>query len=294
MGMEEGLTAAVGQIDGSSPRSLPEPPMSPARPAGPQARPPRSSTTASATEIAPVTSTLTRPARSHLRRPPERRDRASGRCCSSARPWVRAASGRSPGTSPTARSSPMTRAASSGASRTTRPATSTPEQHADDLHRIIGQLGGVPWTCSRAAAAPSTRSRWSRRIPTDVATLVAHEPPLAALVPDREAALATCRAVAETYQQRGFGAGMAHFITIVSPRRPVHGRDSRRSPGLTHRCSGCPPMTTARAPTRCSLQNLITSTAYEPDIERLERASTHIVIAVGDESERHPARPPGR
>jgi len=57
--------------------------------------------------------------------------------------------------------------------------------------------GRDPWTCSRAAVVPSTHSR-CRRVPEDVVTLVAHEPPLAALVADREAALATCRAVART------------------------------------------------------------------------------------------------
>ena len=45
--------------------------------------------------------------------------------------------------------------------------------------------------------------------PEQVRTLVAHEPPLAAILPDREGALAATEAVDDTYQQRGFGAGMA-------------------------------------------------------------------------------------
>ena len=52
--------------------------------------------------------------------------------------------------------------------------------------------------------------------PEDVRTLVAHEPPLAAVLPDRENAQAASRAIYETYQRSGFGAGMAHFIAVVS------------------------------------------------------------------------------
>ena len=43
--------------------------------------------------------------------------------------------------------------------------------------------------------------------PEDVRTLVAHEPPLASIVPDREGALAACEAVRDAYQQHGFGVG---------------------------------------------------------------------------------------
>ena len=35
--------------------------------------------------------------------------------------------------------------------------------------------------------------------PGDVRTLIAHEPPLASILPDREGALAVCRAIGETY-----------------------------------------------------------------------------------------------
>jgi hypothetical protein len=47
-------------------------------------------------------------------------------------------------------------------------------------------------------------------------TLVAHEPPLASILPYREHALAAARAVHETYQRSGWDAGMAHFIAITS------------------------------------------------------------------------------
>ena len=55
--------------------------------------------------------------------------------------------------------------------------------------------------------------------PEDVRTLVAHEPPLASILPDAENAKAAVRAIARSYQRGGFGAGMAHFIAVVGLTR---------------------------------------------------------------------------
>ena len=52
--------------------------------------------------------------------------------------------------------------------------------------------------------------------PEDVRILVAHEPPLIALLPDAEAALAAEKGCQDAYHERGFGAGMAQFIAMTS------------------------------------------------------------------------------
>ena len=67
-------------------------------------------------------------------------------------------------------------------------------------------------------------------MPGDVRTLVAHEPPLASIVPDREAALAASRAVADAYRAGGFGPGMARFIGVVSHQGPFTVEDAE-APG---------------------------------------------------------------
>ena len=59
------------------------------------------------------------------------------------------------------------------------------------------------------------------RHPEQVRTLIAHEPPAAALVPDREFALAACRDIHDTYQRSGMGPAMAKFIAIVSHKGPI-------------------------------------------------------------------------
>ena len=58
------------------------------------------------------------------------------------------------------------------------------------------------------------------RHPEQVRTLVAHEPPLAAILPDRECALAACRAIQDAYVRDGFGPGMARFIVDREPPGP--------------------------------------------------------------------------
>ena len=97
----------------------------------------------------------------------------------------------------------------------------TPDEHADDLHRIIQEVGGGPVDLFASSGGAVNALALVAKYPDDVRTLVAHEPPLPTVLPDREAALAAARAVHETYMQRGWGAGMAHFIAVVSHRGRV-------------------------------------------------------------------------
>ncbi len=102
-------------------------------------------------------------------------------------------------------------------SEMTDPASSiTPDVQADDLHRLIHALGAGPVDLFASSGGAVNALALVARHPEDVRTLVAHEPPLASILPDRDAALAACRAIHDTYQRSGWGAGMAHFIAVVS------------------------------------------------------------------------------
>ena len=59
------------------------------------------------------------------------------------------------------------------------------------------------------------------RHPEDVRTLVAHEPPLATVLPDREEALAVNEDIHHTYERDGLGPAMAKFIAFTSLRGPT-------------------------------------------------------------------------
>jgi len=103
---------------------------------------------------------------------------------------------------------------------------STPEEHADDLHRLIAALDAGPVDLFASSGGAVNALALVARHPEQVRTLVAHEPPLAAILPDREGALAACRAVHETYQRSGFGAGMAQFIVVVGHKGPFGAADA--------------------------------------------------------------------
>src|SRR6185436_3185095 len=92
----------------------------------------------------------------------------------------------------------------------------TPDAHADDLHRLIQAIGGGPVDLFASSGGAVNALALVSKHPEDVRTLVAHEPALASILPDREHAMAATRAVAETYQRSGWGAGMAQFIAVSS------------------------------------------------------------------------------
>jgi uncharacterized protein YndB with AHSA1/START domain/pimeloyl-ACP methyl ester carboxylesterase len=160
----------------------------------------------------------------------------------------------------------------------------TPDVHGDDLHRLIEAIGGGPVDLFASSGGAINALALVSRHPEDVRTLVAHEPPLASILPDREHALAAARAVHETYLDRGFGAGMAHFIAIVSHRGPFTA-ESAGQPAPDPAMFGLPAEDDGSRTDPLLGQNIITLTHYEPDFDALRSASTRIVMAAGEESE---------
>jgi pimeloyl-ACP methyl ester carboxylesterase len=161
---------------------------------------------------------------------------------------------------------------------------STPDQHADDLHRIIQALDAGPVDLFASSGGAVNALALVAKHPEDVRTLVAHEPPLASILPDREAALAACRAIHETYQRSGFGAGMAQFIAVVSHKGPMTA-DVAGQPGPDPAMFGLPTEDDGSGADPLLGQNMLTCTHYEPDFDALRAASTRIVMAAGAESE---------
>jgi pimeloyl-ACP methyl ester carboxylesterase len=161
---------------------------------------------------------------------------------------------------------------------------STPDQHADDLHRLIAALGKGPVDLFASSGGAVNALALVAKHPEDVRTLIAHEPPAADVVPDREGALAACRAVRDTYQRSGFGSGMAHFIAVVSHKGQFTAEDAAQ-PGPDPAMFGMPTGDDGSRTDVLLGQNMITCTHYKHDFEALRRASTRIVIAAGAESE---------
>ncbi len=157
----------------------------------------------------------------------------------------------------------------------------TPEDHGDDLHRIIQEVGGPVDLFASSGGAVNALALVAKH-PEDVRTLVAHEPPLPSVLPDRDAALAAARACHETYMRSGRGAGMAHFIAIVSHQGEFPD-DFAQQPGPDPAMFGMPTEDDGSRTDPLLGLALVGSMPYELDLDALRKASTRIVMAAGNE-----------
>ena len=158
----------------------------------------------------------------------------------------------------------------------------TPEVQADDVHQIIDEVGGPVDMFASSGGAVAALDLVAKH-PSDVRTLVAHEPPLASLVPDREHALAANRAMNATYLEKGFGAGMAHFMQVVMHRGPFTAEDAAAAPPDPS-TFGMPAGDDGKRNDLMLAHNVLYLTSFEPDFEAIKRAPTRTVIAVGEKS----------
>jgi pimeloyl-ACP methyl ester carboxylesterase len=159
----------------------------------------------------------------------------------------------------------------------------SPTVQAEDVHAIIEELGAGPVEMFASSGGAVTALALVAAHPEDLATLVAHEPPIVAVLPDAEAAERARRGFRDAYEAGGRWAGMAAFIAMTSWRgeftdeyfsrpaadpaqfgMPSDDDGSRDDPLLSDRSEGI--------------------TGYRLDVEALKSAPTRIVMAVGEES----------
>jgi pimeloyl-ACP methyl ester carboxylesterase len=161
---------------------------------------------------------------------------------------------------------------------------SNPEQHGDDLHRIIQDVGLGPVDLFASSGGAVNAFALVTKHPEDVRTLIAHEPPLASVLPDSDNAKAVVRAIGESYQRGGFGPGMAHFMAVTSHRGPFPD-DFASQPAPDPAAFGLPTEDDGSRTDVLLAQTIVGTTHYEPDFEALRQAPTRIVVAAGTESE---------
>jgi pimeloyl-ACP methyl ester carboxylesterase len=159
----------------------------------------------------------------------------------------------------------------------------TPEDRADDLHRLISELGSEPVDIFGSSGGAVDGLALVAKHPEQVRTLVAHEPPAAQVLPDRGAALAAAAHIQETYERDGLGPAMAKFIGLTSLKGQIPA-DWADQPGPNPADFGLPTEDDGSRDDPL-LRNMISGTHYEPDIDALRAASTRIVVAAGAESE---------
>ena len=160
----------------------------------------------------------------------------------------------------------------------------TPEVQAEDLHAVIEAIGGGPVDLFASSGGAIVSLALVAKYPNDIRTLVAHEPPFASLVPDREQALAATKAIHDAYMAGGAGPGMGKFMQVV-----MHGgeftAEVAAAPGFDPAMMGMPAGEDDGVRTDLMLfHNIVHLTSFEPDFEAIKRAPTRTVLAVGEES----------
>ena len=175
------------------------------------------------------------------------------------------------------------------------PTDTTPivaEQHAEDLHRVIEDLGVGPVDLFGSSGGAVNALALVAAHPEDVLRVVAHEPPTAALLPDRDAVLDVCRDMRATYESQGSGAAMAKFIPFVM-------FDGEVTDGYLDQPAPDPAMFGMSSDDDGSrtdplMRNIPGCNAYEPDLEALGALGDRLVIAYGVESGNQMAARGGR
>lgn len=159
----------------------------------------------------------------------------------------------------------------------------TPEEHAEDLHRLISELDAGPVDIFASSGGAVNALALLTRHPEGVRTLVAHEPPLATVLPDRKECLLVTEDIHETYERDGLGPAMAKFIGFTSVRGPTPPDFPNHAPnpvefGLSTEDDGSRDHPLLGP-------HMIWASHYEPDLDSLRDASMRIIVAGGAESE---------
>jgi pimeloyl-ACP methyl ester carboxylesterase len=149
-----------------------------------------------------------------------------------------------------------------------------PDLLADDARRVLDAVGGEPAYVFGSSGGAVTGLALVTRHPGHVATLVAHEPPLALLLPEAEESRAGMEEIYDTYRASGIGAAWQKFA------------------GFTGMNMGPPAAATPQPPSAESIamserffgHGLMPITFYQADLPALESGSARVVVGGGKTS----------
>jgi pimeloyl-ACP methyl ester carboxylesterase len=155
----------------------------------------------------------------------------------------------------------------------------TPDEHADDLHRVISAVDVGPMDIFATSGGAVNALALVALHPAQVRTLVAHEPPAGQVLPDREEVLAACVDIRETYERVGLGPAMAKFIALVGLEGPLPA-DYGERPAPDPAMFGLPTQDDGSRDDPLVGQNMPSCVAYQHDFDALRAAPSRIVVGV--------------
>jgi len=149
---------------------------------------------------------------------------------------------------------------------------------ADDAHLLLAAVGSEPAFVLGSSGGATYGLDLVARYPGQVRTLVAHEPPVAALLPDAARWRAWTEEIASISQRDGVFPALAKFgegVGLSGPEPSDTGPDPAAAEAMNRMAGNL----------ELFARHLIpVITNYAPDLEALRASATRVVVGVGDES----------
>jgi pimeloyl-ACP methyl ester carboxylesterase len=156
-------------------------------------------------------------------------------------------------------------------------------EHADDIRRVIEAVGVEAVDIFASSGGATNALALVEQGVPQVRTLVAHEPPMAAYLPDRDTLLASAAAIRDSYHRNGFGPAMAKFLDLIMLTGPLP-EGYERQPPPDPASFGMPTEDDGRRDDPMVGLNMRTVLAFKPDLDALRAVPTRVVVAFGTES----------
>ncbi len=149
-----------------------------------------------------------------------------------------------------------------------------PELLSDDVHRVLEVVGDGPAHVFGSSGGAVTGLALVARYPGQVATLVAHEAPLALLLPEADEASAEMHDIYDTFANDGIGAAWAKFFAFTAMNPPPQSNDTTPPPSAE----------IVATSERFFGHGLLPIALYQPDFSALQDATSRVVVAGGTTS----------
>ncbi|GAA0897348.1 alpha/beta hydrolase [Virgisporangium ochraceum] len=158
-----------------------------------------------------------------------------------------------------------------------RDAPSTPRQRAADLARLIDHVGRGPAALALGSSGGAVSVlALAEDHPDSVAVVIAHEPPLLEILPDRDELMAATEEMLAIFETGDRVATFRTFMAIANLQLPDEIVDMMTSADATPR---------ELADEAFQYRNMYRATVgFRPDIARLTAVSTQVLVGLGEDS----------
>jgi clorobiocin biosynthesis protein CloN7 len=150
-----------------------------------------------------------------------------------------------------------------------------PDLLCDDVRRVLEAVGAVPAHVFGSSGGAVTALALVSHYPGHVATLIAHEPPVALFLPDAEEARAEMYKIYDTYRDSGISAAWQRFSSFTGMNMSPRAGDAGLQP---------PSAEAVATSARFFSHGLLPIALYAPDFTALQAAPTRVIVAGGTTS----------